>query len=151
MDNTEKVNTVTGYVDVLGLLQSRADLRVGYEMNDSDNNFNYYGPRIDSLDAAGQFIPLPNVTNDWRRFTVDFKFYVSKAVGIGVGYWYENFDVTDWNTVDYDPANPAGGGPVGFYPSTGDATYRLSRQPDDGLWQPPLQRWPALHTLALRF
>ena len=119
MDNTEKVNTVTGYVDVLGLLQSRADLRVGYEMNDSDNNFDYYGPRIDSLGAAGQFIPLPNVTNDWRRFTVDFKFYVSKAVGIGVGYWYENFDVTDWNTVDYDPANPAGGGPVGFYPSTG--------------------------------
>ena len=119
MDNTEKVNTVTGYVDMLGLLQSRADLRVGYEMNDSDNNFSYYGPRIDSLGAAGQFIPLPNVTNDWRRFTVDFKFYVSKAVGIGVGYWYENFDVTDWNTVDYDPANPAGGGPVGFYPSTG--------------------------------
>ena len=88
MDNTEKVNTVTGYVDVLGLLKSRADLRVGYEMNDSDNNFNYYGPRIDSLNDAGQFIPLPNVTNDWRRFTVDFKFYVSKAVGIGVGYWY---------------------------------------------------------------
>ena len=119
MDNTEKVNTVTGYVDLLGLMQSRADLRVGYEMNDSDNGFDYYGPRIDSLTAAGQFIPLPNVTNDWRRFTADFKFYVNRSVGVGVGYWYEHFDISDWNTVDYDPANFASGGPVGFYPSTG--------------------------------
>jgi hypothetical protein len=45
LDNTEKVNTVTAYVDMLGLMQSKADLRVGYEMNDSDNNFDYYGPR----------------------------------------------------------------------------------------------------------
>jgi MtrB/PioB family decaheme-associated outer membrane protein len=119
LDNTEKVNTVTAYVDMLGLMQSKADLRVGYEMNDSDNNFDYYGPRIDSLTAAGQFIPLPNVVNDWRRFTVDFKYYVSQAVGVGIGYWYENFDVTDWNTLDFDPANFTGGGPVGFYPSTG--------------------------------
>ena len=116
---TRRSTRVTGYVDMLGLMQSKADLRVGYEMNDSDNDFNYYGPRIDSLTAAGQFIPLPNVINDWRRFTVDFKYYVSKAVGIGVGYWYENFDVTDWNTLDYDPANFTGGGPVGFAPSTG--------------------------------
>ncbi len=119
LDNTEKVNTVTAYVDMLGLMKARADLHVGYEMNDSDNNFNYYGPRIDSLAAAGQFIPLPNVVNDWRRFTVDFKYYVNKAVGLGIGYWYENFDVTDWNTLDADPNNFAGGGPVGFYPSTG--------------------------------
>jgi hypothetical protein len=119
LDNTEKVNTVTAYVDMLGLMQSKADLRVGYEMNDSDNNFDYYGPRIDSLTAAGQFIPLPNVVNDWRRFTADFKYYVSQAVGVGIGYWYENFDVTDWNTLDFDAASFTGGGPVGFYPSTG--------------------------------
>ena len=85
-------------MDLLGLCSAKADLRFGYEMNDSDNDFNYGGPRIDSLQAAGQFIPLPNVVNDWRRFTVDFKYYVSQAVGLGIGYWYENFDVTDWNT-----------------------------------------------------
>ena len=119
LDNNEKVNTVLGYIDILGLLQSKADLRVGYEMNDSKNVFNHYGPRIDSLTAAGQFIPLPNVTNDWRRFTADFKYYVNKAVGIGVGYWYEHFGLTDWATIDSDPNNFAGGGPVGFYPSTG--------------------------------
>jgi len=112
LDNNEKVNTVMAYVDLIGLAQSKADLRVGYEMNDSKNAFDYSGPRIDSLTAAGQFIPLPNVVNDWTRFTVDFKYFVNKAVGLGVGYWYENFDVSDWNTLDSL-------GPVGFFPQDG--------------------------------
>lgn len=119
LDNRERVNTVLAYLDLLGMMQSKADLRVGYEMNDSDNGFNYYGPRIDSLAAAGQFIPLPNVVNDWRRFTVDLKYFVNAAVGVGLSYWYENFDVTDWNTLDYDPNNFTGGGPVAFTGSTG--------------------------------
>lgn len=112
LNNNEKVNTVMAYVDLLGLAQSKADLRVGYEMNDSDNAYDYYGPRIDSLTAAGQFIPLPAIVNDWRRFTADFKYYVSPAVGVGVGYWYEDFNVTDWNTLDSS-------GPVGFFPQDG--------------------------------
>jgi Putative outer membrane beta-barrel porin, MtrB/PioB len=119
MDNNERVNTVMAYLDLLGLMQSKADVRVGYEMNDSKNNFGYYGPRIDSLTAAGQFIALPDVVNDWRRFTVDFKYFVNKALGVGLGYWYENFDVTDWNTIDFDQSNFTSGGPVGFVPSTG--------------------------------
>ena len=112
LDNNEKVNTVLAYVDVLGLMESKADLRVGYEMNDSKNAFDYSGPRIDSLTAAGQFIPLPNVINDWNRFTVDFKYFVNRAFGVGLGYWYEDFNVTDWNTLD-------SGGPVGFFPQDG--------------------------------
>ena len=112
LDNNEKVNTVLAYVDVLGLMESKADLRVGYEMNDSKNAFDYSGPRIDSLTAAGQFIPLPNVINDWNRFTVDFKYFVNRAFGVGLGYWYEEFNVTDWNTLD-------SGGPVGFFPQDG--------------------------------
>jgi MtrB/PioB family decaheme-associated outer membrane protein len=113
LDNNEDVNTLLGYVDLLGLMDARADVRVGYEMNDSDNAFVHYGPRIDSLAAAGQFIPLPTIVNEWRRFTVDFKYFVTPAVGIGAAYWYEDFDVEDWNTLD-------SAGPVGFYPADGN-------------------------------
>jgi hypothetical protein len=113
LDNNEKVNTLLGYVDVLGLMDAKADLRFGYEMNDSDNAFRHYGPRVDSLSAAGQFIPLPNVVNDWRRFTIDFRYFVSPAVGVGIGYWYDDFNVTDWNTIDSS-------GPAGFYPADGN-------------------------------
>jgi hypothetical protein len=113
LDNNEKVNTVLAYVDLLGLAESKADLRFSYEMNDSDNAFDYSGPRIASLTAAGQFIPLPNVVNDWRRFTADFRYFVSPAVGVGVGYWYEDFNVEDWGTID-------SAGPGGFYIQDGN-------------------------------
>ena len=37
---------------------------------------------------------------------------MSPKVGLGVGYWYEDMEVTDWNTIDSN-------GPVGFADATG--------------------------------
>ena len=112
LDNNEVVNTFITYVDVIGMAQAKADLRVSYARNDSDNAFTFGGPRIPALAAAGQFIPLPNVINDWNRFEVDFKYFLSPRVGLGVGYWFDKLDVSDWNTIDSE-------GPVGFAADTG--------------------------------
>ena len=54
-------------------------MRFSYEMNDSDNAFTYGGPRIPALQAAGQFIPLPNVVNEWNRFTCDLKYFLTPS------------------------------------------------------------------------
>ena len=62
--------------------------------------------------AAGSFIPLPNVVNEWNRFTVDLKYFLTPSVGVGVAYWYDKQEVTDWNTLDSN-------GPVGFTEATG--------------------------------
>lgn len=112
LDNTELVTTVMGYLDLVGLARGKADLRFSYERNDSDNAFAYGGPRIAALQALGQFIPLPNVVNEWNRATVDLQYFLTRNVGVGVGYWYEKLDVTDWNTIDST-------GPVGFAAATG--------------------------------
>jgi MtrB/PioB family decaheme-associated outer membrane protein len=111
LDNNEVVDTFLAYVDLLGLAQSKADVRFSYEMNDSDNAFTFGGPRIPALQAAGQFIPLPNVVNEWNRFTIDVRYFVTPRVGIGVGYWYEKLSVADWSTIDSN-------GPVGFADAT---------------------------------
>ena len=111
LDNNEVVNTLITYLDLLGLAQSKADVRFSYEMNDSDNAFTFGGPRIPSLQAAGQFIPLPNVVNEWNRFTIDVKYFFSPKVGVGVGYWFEQLDMSDWNTIDSN-------GPIGFSDAT---------------------------------
>ena len=87
-------------------------MRLGYEYNDSDIAFLYGGPRIPALQALGQFTPLPNVTNDWQRFTADFRYSVTAQVGFGLGYWYEKLGITDWRTIDSN-------GPVGFAAATG--------------------------------
>ena len=112
LDNQDAVTNIGAYVDILGLMESKADLHFGYELNDSDNEFDHYGPRVDSLAAAGQFIPLPTIANTWSRFTVDFKYFVTRQVGFGIGYLYEDLDITDYATIDTN-------GSVGFTPATG--------------------------------
>jgi hypothetical protein len=112
LDNNEVVNTFIAYVDLLGLAGEKADVRFSYEMNDSDNAYLFGGPRIPQLQAAGQFIPLPNVVNEWNKFTVDVKYFFTAKVGLGVGYWWEKLDVQDWNTIDSN-------GPAGSADATG--------------------------------
>ncbi len=112
LDNNEVVKTYMAYLDLLGLANAKADIRFSYEFNDSDNAFDYGGPRIAALQTANSFIVLPNVVNQWNRFTADVKYYFTPKVGVGVGYWFDKLDVSDWSTIDTN-------GPVGFAAATG--------------------------------
>ena len=111
LDNDDVMNSVSLYLDVLRLVR-RTDVRLAYDFQDSDNSYVHGGPRIAGLAALGQFIPLPDVTNSWHRFSADVQHYVTQRVGIGVGYYFEKLNVVDWNTIDTS-------GPVGFNGATG--------------------------------
>lgn len=112
LDNDETVKNISAFLDLLRALP-HTDIRVGYDYSDSDNAFVHGGPRIAALTALGQFIPLPNVENTWHRLTADLRYFFTPRAGIGVGYYYEKLDITDFNTIDTD-------GPVGFAPATGE-------------------------------
>jgi MtrB/PioB family decaheme-associated outer membrane protein len=101
LDNGEDVNNFNVWLELTRAIEN-LDLRFDYDRSDSDNEFAYGGPRIATLAATppGQFIPLPNVTNDWTRFTADAKFYFTPRIGVGVGYYYEDFSVEDFATID---------------------------------------------------
>ena len=115
LDNDEEINNFNLYLDLLEAIQ-KTDIRVSYDFSDSDNAFVHGGPRVATLAATppGQFIALPNVTNQWQRFTVDVKYYLTAKVGVGVGYWYEKLDIEDFNTIDSN-------GPVGLSTQAGRA------------------------------
>ena len=112
LDNDDKINTAGVYLDLLRAFRN-TDIRFGYDFSDSDNSFVHGGPRIVSLTAANQFIPLPNVENTWQRLSADVQYLFNTRVGVGVGYYFEKLDVVDFNTVDTN-------GPVGFAPGTDD-------------------------------
>ena len=112
LDNTDKINTFSLYLDLLRAARN-TDIRFGYDLSDSNNAFLHGGPRIDSLAAANQFIPLPDVDNTWQRASVDVQHFLNTRVGIGVGWYFENLDVVDFNTLDTN-------GPIGFATETGD-------------------------------
>jgi len=111
LDNDDKINHINAYVDLLKLV-ANSDVRVSYDMSDSDNAYVHGGPRVASLEAAGQFIPLPDVTNTWHRITADVQHYFKPKVGVGFGYYFEKLNVSDFSVIDSN-------GPVGFAPATG--------------------------------
>jgi MtrB/PioB family decaheme-associated outer membrane protein len=124
LDNDEKVNTFTLYADFMKAIKS-TDIRFSYDYMDSNNAFVHGGPRIQQLNtntsvtgsacSAGVsdcFIPLPDITTSWNRFTADVNYFFRADVGIGFAYWYEKLNVRDFATID---AN----GSVGFTAETG--------------------------------
>ena len=124
LDQDERVKTLNVYADLLKVIK-RTDIRFAYDFMDSNNAFIHGGPRIQQLNTntsatgtacstgvADCFIPLPDVTTSWNRFTADVRYFFRADVGIGFSYWYEKLNVRDFATID---AN----GSVGFTPETG--------------------------------
>ncbi len=105
LDSKETVRTVGVNVDLIRTLRN-TELRFGYDWNDSDQGFVYGGPRIDALAAIGQFAPLPAVTNRWQRATIDVRYFMTSKAGLGVGYWYNKFDVNDYQTLNLSDGTP---------------------------------------------
>ena len=105
LDSGETVHTVAVNLDLIRTLP-KTEIRLWYDWNDSDQGFAYSGPRIDALAAIGQFAPLPAVTNAWQQATVDVRYFITPAVGLGAGYWFDKYDVNDYQTLDL-----AGGAP----------------------------------------
>lgn len=121
LDNDERVHNVMAYVDLVRAVP-KTDIRLAYDYSDSDQGFIHSGPRITALATnailtAGDTRPcatgftscferLPNVTNTWHRLTADLRYNVTNTVGVGVTYWYEKFDISDFAAVDVTPGVP---------------------------------------------
>jgi hypothetical protein len=111
LDNDDKVNNVGLYLDLTRPVRNTY-VHVGYDYSDSDNSFVHGGPRAAALTALNQFILLPAVENSWHQLIADVSYFLNARVGVGLGYYFEKLNVTDFNTLDSD-------GPVGFAPATG--------------------------------
>jgi MtrB/PioB family decaheme-associated outer membrane protein len=104
--NTENDNNFTLFVD-LPKIARQTNLRFTYDLSDSDNGFLFSGPNIARLASLtpSQFIPVPNVTNKWQRFAADAQYFFTGRIGIGLTYWFEKLDETDFAAIDL-PGQP---------------------------------------------
>ena len=105
LDSDETVNTVNANVDLIRALP-KTEIRLRYDWTDSDQGFLYGGPRIDALASVGQFVPLPAVTNSWQRGTLDVRYFMTPKVGIGAAYWFDKYEVNDYQTLDLSNGTP---------------------------------------------
>ena len=103
LTNDEHVNTFTLYLTMNKLLP-KTNMRLAYDYSSSDQAFIHGGPRITTpvtgLQAIGQFIPLPNVTNTWTHLTFDFTYALSRKMALGFSLLHEKFDVSDFATIN---------------------------------------------------
>jgi hypothetical protein len=101
MNNDENVNTVTAYLNLNKLIE-KTDIRFAYDYSNSDQAFVHGGPRIPALAATapGQFIALPNVTNSWSQLSLDLTYALSKKMAVGFSLLREDFDVSDYATIN---------------------------------------------------
>jgi MtrB/PioB family decaheme-associated outer membrane protein len=121
LDNDETVKNLGLFLDLLQALPN-TDIRFSYDYSNSDNAFRHSGPRIQELltntalttgdvkpcatGLTSCFEALPNVTNSWKQMRVDVKHMFSPKVGVGVGYWYEKFDIVDFATTNLADGSP---------------------------------------------
>jgi MtrB/PioB family decaheme-associated outer membrane protein len=121
LDNDETVKMAGLYVDLIKTLPN-TDVRFSYDRSESDNAFVHSGPRIQELKtntkltaadgspcAAGLtscFEALPNVTNTWQQLKLDVKHMFGPKMGVGLGYWYEKLDITDFATTNLPDGTP---------------------------------------------
>lgn len=150
LDHADAVNNLNLYLDLLNV--GGAGIRFGYDYSDSDGAYEHSGPRVDQFNAgigcvAGVtdcFIPLPNVTNTWQRFSADVKFFFTRQVGAGVGLYYEKLDVEDFATIDSN-------GSVGFTPATGSVRIDYLGEVMTGYMNRPYSGFSFFTRLLYRF
>ena len=121
LNNDETVKNIGVYVDLIKALPN-TDVRLSYDRSNSDNAFIHSGPRIVELSTNHALTPgdgnpcsggvsscfeaMPDVTNTWQQLKVDVKHMFTPKVGVGVGFWYEKFEIVDFATTDVTPGVP---------------------------------------------
>jgi hypothetical protein len=106
-DQTDKVKTVSASLDVLRALP-KTDLRFGYDLSDGKATYVYSlkpEQRVFTTIPLTQLPPLKNKLTDTR---VDLTHYVRENLALGIGYWYESYQVDDFalNSSTIETLNP---------------------------------------------
>lgn len=111
-DSADKVHTVTTNFD-LPRLPRRSELHLAYDVTRSRATYVYRLP-IGSTLAAGE--QLPPVLNELQTGTADFRIAMTDRLAIGFTYWYERYDVEDFQLgpARVDPLNQPGSLLLGY-------------------------------------
>jgi MtrB/PioB family decaheme-associated outer membrane protein len=103
-DATDRVHSFILGMDLTRLAE-RVDLRVGYDFNRARALYEYTtGPVTDRTLPEGVIVPgtlpepaaLPPTLSRLHRAVTDVTYWASSRVGIGMSYWYEDYDVEDF-------------------------------------------------------
>jgi MtrB/PioB family decaheme-associated outer membrane protein len=111
-DSTDKTHSFLLNADVAKIAEL-VDLRLSYDFTRGRARYNYItGPVADRTLPEEVPVPttlptpteLPPTLSEFHRGTVDLSYALNRRLSVGVSYWYDRYQVTDF-TLDVD-ANP---------------------------------------------
>lgn len=111
-DLEDQVDTVYVSVDLVKAIP-KTDVSWNLDWMSGDNTILYGLAANQTIFVSpAALVQLPTANHDSRRSTVDVMYYVRRQLGVGVGWYYDNYDVNDfaWNqsTVNGLSVNPPG-------------------------------------------
>jgi hypothetical protein len=90
------VNTTTLYLDLLKAFP-KTDVRLSYDISDGKVTY-VYGMSPEGQQLVFPTTPLtqlPPVTNRLNAGRADVQYFLRSNVAMGLGYWYEDYNVDD--------------------------------------------------------
>ena len=96
-DEAQKGHSFLAYVEFPELARN-AELRVDYDYSKYNGLYLYdvgpaYTPSPSEPGGIGQ---LPAITSNEHRISVDLRYFLRSNVAIGVAYWYDDYEVSDF-------------------------------------------------------
>ena len=110
LDTDDRVNTVSAYVDLLKAFR-KTDVRLSYDISDGKVTYVYNLKPEQTVFTTTPLQQLAPVTNRINTARLDVQYFLKSNVGLGVAYWYEDYNVNDFslNASIINPLNPGSG------------------------------------------
>jgi len=94
LDSDDRVNTLTAYLDLLKTFP-KTDIRLAYDLSDGEATYVYGLAPDQTVFTTTPLQQLAPVTNRLMGGRADVQYFLRSNVGIGLAYWYEDYDVED--------------------------------------------------------
>jgi MtrB/PioB family decaheme-associated outer membrane protein len=91
-DGDEEADTITANLD-LPTLAPRTGIRLAYDYSRGRSRYLYLLPQATTLATPEQ---LPPVRHELHRAQADLRYDLTQRLAIGVSYWFDRFDLSDF-------------------------------------------------------
>jgi MtrB/PioB family decaheme-associated outer membrane protein len=92
LDSDDNVHAITANLDLLKIA-SKTEARFAYNFTRSKATYVYLTPPGSAISAPAQ---LPRILNELHTGTADVRYFLTTRLAIGVMYWYERYNVDDF-------------------------------------------------------
>lgn len=109
-DQTDKVKTLSASLDFLKTIP-KTDVRISYDLSDGKATYVYTLKPEQKIFTTIPLTQLPPLKNKLTDARIDLTHFVRQNIALGVGYWYEAYQVDDFslNSTTLNQLNPVNG------------------------------------------